>query len=227
MGLEFNDWIESGKKYAFGYASWIYSTLIAPWKTSPLLISTEDTKTDAARSVNLKGQNLVVIIAISIFIGATLGATIPGRPKFQDRATVLIVVCAIWLFVGFLIHGVCRLLGGKGSLRDSLFAILQSLSAVYVISNVITLIIINVARTFMSDSPSEFTFSNDPGAVLVLLQCMFLLYYIPASLAGIHQFKRVALGIVATFSAIVSLLIFFPIAQAGGCAAQVYYESSN
>jgi len=64
--------------------------------------------------------------------------------------------------------------------------------------------------------------TSDPGSVLVLLQCQLLLYYIPASLSAIHKFTRTAMAVVALFSAICALVIFLPVAGAGGCAAPDY-----
>jgi len=68
MALEFNDWIESGKKYAAGYARWLYCILATPWKTSPALIS-QDTADSEKSAASSTGQNLVILIAISIFFG--------------------------------------------------------------------------------------------------------------------------------------------------------------
>jgi hypothetical protein len=218
MALEFNDWIESGKKYATGYASWFYCTLATPWKTSPSMISqgTADSEQSASLST---GQNLVILIAISIFLGVTIGAIIPNRPKLQDRTTVLVVVCGIWIFVGWLIHSICRLLGGKGTFAESMIAILQVLAAVYTASNLITFISVNTYRTFLKGSNIDSVLISNPGSVLVILQCLLLLYYIPASLTPIHKFTRSALAIVAIVSAICAFVIFLPVALAGGCAA--------
>lgn len=238
MALEVNDWIETGKKYAGGYAAWFFCTITTPWKTSPALIrqgapaepapavgaASVAAATVAAsgvaesRSASTLAADLSVIVAISIFIGATIGATIPGRPKFADRATVLVVVCGVWIFLGLIIHLVCRLLRGEGTLGASVVAIVQALAAVYVASNLVTMILVRSAGAFLADSGVGDLLAKNPGGALVLLQCVALLYYIPASLAAIHRFRRVALVVVALFSALCSLVIFLPIATAGGCA---------
>jgi len=228
MALDVKDWIEFGRKYAAGYAAWLHCALATPWKATPRLVDAPvgvvvdetEPKGVLARPVPV-AADLAVVVAISIFLGATLGATIPGRPKFQDRATVLVVVCAIWLVLGWLIHMVCRLLRGQGSLAQSLTAIIQVMAAVYVVANVVTLVLVGSLRTYWPERSSDWLVVRDPGAALVLLQCFALLYYVPASLAAIHKFRRMSLVAVACFSGLCALVIFLPVAQAGGCAAPI------
>ena len=93
------------ERYGKVYASWLLAMLSAP---SSVVAKTRDVLKEKSH-----GEYIATILTISIAFGVTVGALIPNRPEISSRAVVFIVVSLLWLFLSLLVHGFCRLVGGK------------------------------------------------------------------------------------------------------------------
>jgi hypothetical protein len=157
------------------------------------------------------------VLIISIFVGATIGAIIPGRPPMKDRATVAVVVLLLWILVSVTVHAIIRVLGGKGSVGATLLAMLQVLALGYVLSNMLTLLVISALTSLTSDSPSDLPVR--PGTLLLGLQFVIALIYLPFSLHKVHGLAAFrGLGIFVTFlAASIAFVVGALALAAGGC----------
>jgi hypothetical protein len=108
------------ERYAKEYATWLLLML-----TDPKGVVENTRQVQAAKR---QGEYLLLVFAISVFLGATLGALIPDRPPIGNRLTIFVVVSFLWMFLSFFVHFFCRLLGGKENMLSSLSLMAQVLA---------------------------------------------------------------------------------------------------
>jgi hypothetical protein len=203
--------VEMLGKYGKDYATWLLAILTGPQGI-----------VDKTRDINAKGetaQYLLPIVIVSIFIGATIGALIPGRPPLQSRATIFCVVSILWVFMSLLVHGVCRMFGGKATMLTTLSLMIQDLAFVYVASNFLTLILSSSAAMYQ---PIHILLADrlvlsSPGRILLSLQFLLLLYLVPLTVSRAHEFKGYTLILVALFAAVFAVSLGVPVLALGGC----------
>jgi len=198
-------------KYGKGYATWLLAILSNPQSI-----------VEKTREVNAKGdtaQYLLPVIIVSIFLGATLGALIPGRPPLQSRVVIFCIVSILWVFMSLLVHGICRVLGGKATMLTTLSLMIQDLAFVYVASNFLTLIVSWSAIVY---KPIDNLLANrlvlsTPGTILFTLQFLLLLYLVPLTVSRAHEFKGYLLVLVALFAAVFAVSFGVPVFSMSGC----------
>lgn len=198
-------------KYGKDYATWLLAILTGPQGI-----------VDKTREINTKGetpQYLLPILIVSIFIGATIGALIPGRPPLQSRATIFCVVSILWVFMSLLVHGVCRMFGGKATMIMTLSLMIQDLAFVYVASNFLTLILSSSAAMYQPIHTllADRLVLSSPGRILLSLQFLLLLYLVPLTVSRAHEFKGYTLILVALFAAVFAVSLGMPVLALGGC----------
>jgi hypothetical protein len=80
---------------------------------------------ERGRSASIVGQydlerefwfhpKLLAFALLSIVLGLTTNALIPGRKPAPDLFSSVIIILIYWFVYGSILHGICRLLGGKG-----------------------------------------------------------------------------------------------------------------
>jgi hypothetical protein len=198
-------------KYGKDYATWVLAMLTSPQSV-----------VDKTREINAKGetaQYLLPILIVSIFIGATIGALIPGRPPLQSRATIFCIVSILWVFMSLLVHGVCRLFGGTATMLTTLSLMIQDLAFVYVASNFLTLILSSSAAVYQPINAllAHRALLSTPGTILFTLQFFLLLYLVPLTVSRAHEFKGYLLILIALFAAVFAVSLGVPVLALGGC----------
>jgi hypothetical protein len=212
------DWIEATNTYASSYGEWFISVLTRPSHTCAFGQAWVSRNLSPDKS-DERGKNLPAFLLISLFLGVTLGAVIPGRPPIQDRAVIAVVVTVLWVFLSLLIHGGCRIVGGKGKIQVTIAVMLQVLAVVYVVSNFLTLIIEAAAASYspLHQMLASLWFGSKPGEILFVIQFKMLLIYVALSVSRAHGFKGFRMAFVALFSAGCAVLFGIPVFAMGGC----------
>lgn len=170
-------------------------------------------RTAEARLLNRHIPYLTRIVLISVLIGASLGALIPNRPPLIDRAEVFVVVALLWMFLSLLVHGVCRILGGREDAGLTMLLMMQALAFAYVASNFLTLLTFQIGKYYFPNLLADLP----PGYVLLSLQFVLLLYLVPTTVSRAHGFIGARWFLVAFSAAVLTVLIGLPVAMAGGC----------
>lgn len=119
-------------------------------------------------------SRLLGFAVISIFVGTALQSVTPNRPSTDEFSPALVaIVITLWVFFSLLVHFFSKLFGGKVDLGVTVSVSLQIISTVYVVTSLLTLIILIV---FPLGFP-EVYFS---------LQIILLSYLLSAGLLSIH-----------------------------------------
>jgi hypothetical protein len=221
VGTDLGGWLELARNEAGGYFDWFLNALRSPsfvgrqalqWSGEP----------EAAGDGNRRFAPLVSILAISIFVGATIGATIPHRPQMKDRVTVAVVVMVLWIFVSLIAHALIRAAGGVGSMKATLFTMLQILAFAYVVSNALAWFGIAALEAMGKTGYVQ------SGSLIIALQFLILLIYLPLSLREVHHvgaggalagtFAGTLLALsVPIVSAVIAMLFGWITLASGGC----------
>jgi hypothetical protein len=205
------DFLAILEKYGKDYVTWLFAIITDP---QSIIAKTQD--------VNGKGeyaQYLLPILIVSVLLGATIGALIPGRPPFQSRAEIFCVVSVLWVFMSLLVHGVCRLFGGKADAPTTILLMIQDLAFVYVASNFLTLLFSWAMLAYhpLHDLLADRLVFSSPGTILFTFQFLLLLYLVPFTVSRAHEFKGYLLILVAVFAAIFAVSFGLPVFAMGGC----------
>lgn len=172
-----------------------------------------------SRVASLSQPRLAVFLLLNAFVGATIGTTIPGRPPVADRATVAVIVVLVWIAISFLIHVCCRWFGSKQRLESTTIAMVMLLSVVYVVSNLLTFLLVGIGRAvgrFDGDSILV-DLIEDPGPVIILVQFVLILTLAPLVLRGLHGFRAWRFVAVGVVSGITTIVLGFSTLANGGC----------
>jgi hypothetical protein len=203
MALEAKDVAAFVDEYGTGFSDWAFGLLAHPFSIN-----------EGGPS---KGKRLSFLV-LATLIGATLGSLIPGRPPIADRSTVAVTVVALWTFTSVMIHFVCRLFRGKGTLDATVLTMLQLLAVAYVISNFVTMLITSAAAAFPNVHAIVQRTDLEPGEVILLIQFFVLLIYTPLLLKGVHKFSGHAMGwLIGLLAAGIAVLLAMPVAASGKC----------
>jgi hypothetical protein len=199
------------EKYGKVYATWSLAMLTSP---EGIVANTHE--------LNRKHdhvEHLLQIILVSVLLGASIGALIPDRPPLLSRASIFIVVSFLWLFLSLLIHGICRVLGGKAEMLTTLSLMIQNLAFVYVASNFLTLLISWSALSFapLGRFLADRMLVNSNGEILFALQFLMLLYLVPVTVSRAHGFRGYRWIVVAIFAACFAVFFGLPVFSMGGC----------
>jgi hypothetical protein len=198
---DISDFVET---YGADFSDWLFGLLTHPFAV--------------AEGAASKGKRLSFLV-LATLIGATLGSLIPGRPPIGDRTTVAVTVVALWTFTSVMIHIVCRIFRGKGTLDATVLSMLQILAVAYVFSNLVTMVITSAEAVFPSMRDAMRSSGLDaPGTLILLLQFLMLLVYTPLVLKGVHRFAGLMVGsLVGLLAAGIVILLALPVAASGKC----------
>jgi hypothetical protein len=194
MAGDLQQWVDAVRDYALDYISWLLRVASHPSYAAELANSFAIPKSSARTKIP-------VYILFCILVGATVGLLIPNRPPMKDRVQVAVTVSLLWLFISLLVHFFCRLMQGTGTVTGTLVTMIQVLAVVYVISYFITLLICS-ASTVLPSVHFQLTKLGyvRSGDILLTLQFMMLLVYVPLSVGSVHGFRsirRVVIGLTA------------------------------
>lgn len=210
-GSDLGSSIASAERYGVAYWHWLLTMITRPMSLASAV--------ENMRSTSERIKFAIVVIAISVAIAASLGATIPGRPALAGRLQIFVVVSCVWMFWAVLIHLICRLFGGKGDALTAILVTLHTLAFTYLVSNFATFMLWNLREFYPGFKVALDSIGlQNPGTALVLLQAAMLLPLIPLTLGRAHIFSSAIMGaIVAIFAALLAGITAAPIVFAGGC----------
>jgi hypothetical protein len=158
------------------------------------------------------------IVLFSVLIGATIGAVIPDRPPIAGRIQIFVILSLLWLFLSLLVHGVCRLFGGREGVGTTVTLMMQSLAFAYVVSNFLALLAVYISRYYGAVVPGAILdIIHHPGFVILALQFVLLLYLVPLTVSRAHGFSGARWVLVALCGAILTVVLGLPVAASGGC----------
>jgi len=223
MTTDLGGWLEFARNEAVGYVDWLLNALLRPSYMGRQALKWSAESQPGAEHDGTLTLQLIPIVGISIFVGATIGAIIPNRPPMKDRATVEVVVVVLWIFVSLIVHGLIAAAGGRGTLRQTLWTMLQILALAYVVSNTLALFGVSALVSVGKSA------SIQPGSLIIALQFLLLLVYLPLSLREVHQVGAAGapastlfgtlLGLlITTVSAAVAVIFGWMTLASGGCA---------
>ena len=112
-------------------------------------------------------SKLLVFAVISVFVGTTVNALIPGVKTSPDITTLIsiIVIIGYWFLSGTILHWFCKLLRGRGSYLYTLSISIQVFLILYVLSSFITVLVssfLSIEKNILGDknSQKEVTWEN-------------------------------------------------------------------
>jgi hypothetical protein len=192
------------ERYATDFLAWFLSLLTQPLKVGAEIYSAK--------------QRLVFLVFCTL-IGATVGSLIPGRPPINDRTTVAVTVVVLWTFTSVLIHVVCKILRGHGTLNNTILSMLQILAVAYVVSNFLTMLTTSAAALY---PPAKAALASinlaEPGTLILSIQFVMLALYTPFVLTSVHRFQGLIIGLLSGLMAAgIAVLLATPVALAGHC----------
>ena len=216
--------VEFASKYLSEYVATFTATLAHPVaRFNPILEAAETReiilpkRVEEARSSYLNPK-LFTFVVISIFVGVTINALIPGRPSGPDLVPSAIVILISWFTFSSVSHLISRMIGGRGTFGDTLSVSLQLLAVIYVVSCFMALAAGAIAQSgsvkvFATATGGflEFIVEN-PVSIYFFTQLALMLIYMPLALRHVHGFgwiRQLIVGLTAPVATVFSLLIFF------------------
>lgn len=155
-------------------------------------------------------------VLISIFIGSTLNALIPGKPAGPDIKTTFVVLFASWLAFSVALHLLCLLFQGKGTFLQELSICLQLLATLYVVSSFSALVwgivasLPQITATLPPLGSVAELLVKEPAYMYFFIHFILLAIYLPIAIKHVHKFgwlRQLTVGIlvppVAAFFGIV------------------------
>lgn len=215
--MTFKELFEIAVEYGADQFRWFARVMFHPLSLGQSAASWSLKK--SSRVASSSQPRFAVFLLLNAFIGATVGSTIPGRPPVADRATVAVIVVLVWIAISFLIHVFCRWFGSKQRLESTTLSMVMLLSVVYVISNLLTFLLVGIGRAvgrFDGDS-NLVEVMKDPGAIIILIQFALVLTLAPLVLRGLHGFSAWRFVAVALVSGITTMVLGFSTLANGGC----------
>jgi hypothetical protein len=138
---------------------------------------------------------LIRFLLISIFIGSVLNTNVPGRSTAPVFVTTLIIVTGCWLCFGSIVHGICKVFGGRGSLIQTISANLQILGVIYVLSSFVAFLWGVVVGEFQLEQTSLYSESSIAQSFIrwpinsyFVAQFILVLIYVPLVNWRVHKF---------------------------------------
>lgn len=210
MLVDLEKWVGLAATYGSNYLSAFTGILrhpIAWFRPDP------DAADEGAANAGVT-PDLFIFALISIFLGVTAGALIPGRKDGPGALESLVVVLLMWLAMSAFTHGVSRLMGGRGSYAEGLSASMQVLSVAYVLSNLLALLAAAVITlppvAAALETGSTRGFVEQPMYAYFVIQTGLLTVYLPAALRSVHSLGNVRHAVLTAF--IPALMVFASLA---------------
>ena len=133
----------------------------------------------------------MIFCVISIVLGITINNLISSEVEAPELFTQVVVIFVYWVFYGSILHGLCIALRGKGAYADTMCISIQVLSAVYVASSFIALILSVLLSALKIEEESLLSeLLSDPAMLFFVVDGFLLFAYLPLSLKLVHQFSK-------------------------------------
>lgn len=236
--MDINKLFELGTEYFSDYFQIFISTLQKPsLRFNPVTIAPKDLSISTTYKGTRLNPNLFGFLVISIFIGTVLSYMALGNLESSNLVGVTVAMISVWIIYSSFIHGVCMILGGRGTYLETLSVNLQLLAVTYVISSFITLVWVTIAKILppeshvLIESQSKYlaSFVFIPTTFYFVIHSLLISIYIPLALKYVHGFKSLRLTITALASVIASLSIasiFSITSRSSSIATTSIYASS-
>ncbi|MEM9541979.1 MAG: hypothetical protein AAGA60_21090 [Cyanobacteria bacterium P01_E01_bin.42] len=139
---------------------------------------------------------LFSFVVISIFIGITVNGLIPDRIPGLNIVLSEIVIVGFWLIYSTFLHRTCKYLGGRGTYLETISISLQVLSALFVLSSFLAVLLSSV---FQIKEVNDWGLNAGgiisiitlhPFSIFFIIQTLLLLIYLPLAIPNIHYFDR-------------------------------------
>lgn len=202
MGLK--DLAQLLETYATDFFAWFFGLLAKP---------------HSAGAEAYSNKKHLLFLVFCALIGATIGSFIPGRPPIGERSQTAVAVVVVWTFTSVMIHLICRLMRGHGSLERTVLSTLQILAVAYVVSNTIAMLVTMAESAIprIGNSLSA-TGLKTPGDLILFLQFCMVAVYTPMVLKSVHRFGGFVVGtLVGLLAALIAVIIASPVVAAHGC----------
>lgn len=159
---------------------------------------------------------------LNIFIGGILHSLVTPVKDDPSLVTKVITVLLIWGLFGSVLHAGCRLIGGKGSIYDTISVYFQLSAVIYVVATLGALIwkisvpFIRKTGLRLQFAPFDISLMDEPFYVYFAIQFLLLLLYLPLSLKSIHGILRVS-----------SVLFFMTFSAGFGAFSTFFYHETG
>ena len=210
-------------EYLSDYLATFVATLQRPGlRFRPVIEATAATGIEKSQIASLAGvtargaqlnPRLFSFVLLSIFIGSTLNALIPGRRASPDFSTTVVVVLATWFFYSALIHGLTRLVDKRGLFWETISVSLQVFAVLYVVSSFAALLWAALTSPpqvrsilFSLDWLTLNTLSRQPVLMYFLVHFILLAIYLPMALKYVHQLNRIEQFLIGMFAVVIALI---------------------
>jgi hypothetical protein len=228
--MDFDRLIEFSGRYLSEYVNTFVATLAHPSRRfSPPPAGGSQEIIVAVAPEEVRGSHLspklLTFVVISIIIGVTINASIPGRPPGPDLLPSLLIILISWVGFGVVSHWTALLIGGRGSFWETLSVSLQLLAVIYVISCFVSLLAgaitkVEMVRILVAAKGGGLeVFVKDPVLVYFLSQLVLMMMYLPLAFKHVHGLKWVQQLLVSLFvpvTTLVGLLTYVGIRVVGG-----------
>lgn len=168
---------------------------------------------------------LLTFVVISILVGVTINALIPGRPQGPDLLPSLIIILLSWISFGTVAHLISRLIGGHGTFWETLAVSLQLLAVIYVVSCFIAwftgaITQLEAVKGFAAARGGALEYlAGNPVMVYFMAQLVLMLIYLPLALRHVHGFgwfQQVLVGLLVPVATLFGLWTFLGMFVLGG-----------
>jgi hypothetical protein len=136
---------------------------------------------------------IIMFFLVSIFMGLTINRFVPGIGSLPDIYACFFISTLGCVFFGSVYYVFCRLLGGKGSLEQTISLCLQIASALYLLNSfasfMASIVVIPALDHYLLANYNQHI-SLNPMAFFFLFQYVLAAMYTPFALHRVHRFKR-------------------------------------
>jgi hypothetical protein len=168
---------------------------------------------------------LLAFAAISIILGITINALIPGRKAGPNLFTTVTVILAYWIAGGSLLYIICRSLKGSGRYLDTLSVCIQVYGTIYVVGSFLSLLgaVILRSEAISGIARKLFVlreFVKEPILIFFFVCDLLLSIYLPMAMKPVHEFDRSRTAALFVVLVILLMILFwlveFPIYRSIG-----------
>lgn len=220
--MDFEKLLKLAVDYLSDYLATFVATLQRPGLRFRPMVEAAATGVEKTQIASLAGvpargtrldPRLFSFVLLSIFIGSTINALIPGRRASPDFPTTAVVVLATWFFYSVLIHGLTRLVDKRGSFWETISVSLQVFAVLYVVSSFTALLWAALTSLpqvrsiiFSLDWSPLNTLSRQPVLMYFIVQFILLAIYLPMALKYVHQLNRIEQILIGMFAVVIVLI---------------------
>ena len=175
------------------YIDVLISTLVMPsTRFAPVEAGRDVTLLMGSRTLGPRlNPKLLIFVSISVVVGVTLNALLPGRERVPILAAEFVLAVVAWLFYGTFVHLLCRVLGGRGRYVDTMSVVLQVLATIYVVTAFLSLLaapaLISTIAGHSSGGVSREFFQTAITIVLhFFISTVLVAIYVPLAIRHVH-----------------------------------------